>query len=256
MFAPLLEHIGLSPNEAKVYEALITYGGSGVSSISTRSQVHRRNVYDSIQRLLQKGLVYEVYTPKETVYNAVDPSKLMELAQERTRLLEASLPQLLSTFNTVKKTESSYIYKGIEGIKNYMHDTLTVGKDIYVMGAKGAWLDTRLDNFSNWYLDEIKKRDIKIYILFDAEVEEKMPDVPAKISYDYKFLPKKYSTESAIDIFGDHVVTYSGLTLGKWADDLTVFVTISSKLADAQRTWWKMMWDMLPEPKKSKRTTK
>ena len=253
MFAPLLEQIGLSPNEAKIYEALMTYGGSGVSSISSRAKVHRRNVYDTLQRLLQKGLVYEVYTTKETAYHAVDPSKLIELAQERTRLVEGSLPQMLKTFHALKKTESSYIYKGIEGVKNYMRDTLAVGEDIYVLGAKGAWFDSRLDSYSGWYIEEVKKRGMKINILYDHEVQEKMPDIPGKLGPYYKFLPKGYSTESAMDIFGDHILTYSGLTLGKWADDLTVFVTISPKLAEAQRIWWKMMWDMLPNPPKKRK---
>lgn len=253
MFDPLLQELGLSPNESKIYETLMTYGGSGVAGISSRSKVHRRNVYDAMQRLQEKGLVYEVYTTKETKYHAVDPSKLMELAQERARKLEQFLPQMLGTFQKQKSEESSYIYKGIEGIKNYLHDTLAVGEDVYILGAKGGWFDPRLDAMTDWYFKEVKKKGMKIRVLFDHEVREKMPDVPAKSSYEHKFLPKEFSTESAIDIFGDRVLTYSGLTLGKWADDLTVFVTISPKLAEAQRAWWKMVWNMLPEPKERKK---
>ena len=47
----VLQSIGLSPNEAKIYDALVTYGVSGVSTISLRAKVHRRNCYDALQRL-------------------------------------------------------------------------------------------------------------------------------------------------------------------------------------------------------------
>ena len=75
MQTALLQELGLPLNEAKIYEALLTYGGSGVSTISLRSGVHRRNTYDALHRLIEKGLVYEVFTQGETVYEAVEPGK-------------------------------------------------------------------------------------------------------------------------------------------------------------------------------------
>jgi hypothetical protein len=36
-------------------------------------------------------------------------------------------------------------------------------------------------------------------------------------------------------------------------DDVTIFVIVSPRLAESYRTWWHMMWDLLPEPKKSGR---
>ena len=78
MDTQLYEDLGLSLNEARIYDALVTYGGSGVSTIALRSNVHRSNAYDSLHRLIEKGLVYEVFGQRETLYEAVDPGKLLD----------------------------------------------------------------------------------------------------------------------------------------------------------------------------------
>ena len=245
----LFEHLGLSLNEAKIYDALITYGGSGVSTIAIRSKVHRSNAYDTLHRLIEKGLVYEVFGQRETVYEAVDPGKLMEFVKEKERMLETALPGLLKTYRAHQAPQRAYIYKGIEGMKNFLREALKTGEDMYEFGAKGGWFDPRLDTFIQWFLKEAKKKGMTFHHIFDWEVQEKVPHVPKAVGKPYKFAPKEYSSESAIEVFGDHVVTFTGLGFGKVEDDLTIFVMVSPRLAQSYRTWWKMMWDLLPETK-------
>jgi len=245
----LFEHLGLSLNEAKIYDALITYGGSGVSTIAIRSKVHRSNAYDTLHRLIEKGLVYEVFGQRETVYEAVDPGKLMEFVKEKERMLETALPGLLKTYRAHQAPQRAYIYKGIEGMKNFLREALKTGEDMYEFGAKGGWFDPRLDTFIQWFLKEAKKKGMTFHHIFDWEVQEKAPHVPKAVGKPYKFAPKEYSSESAIEVFGDHVVTFTGLGFGKVEDDLTIFVMVSPRLAQSYRTWWKMMWDLLPETK-------
>ena len=105
----LLSDLGLSPNEAKIYSALLTYGGSGVSTISLRAHVHRRNAYDALQRLLEKGLVSEVYEHAEITYEPVEPGKLMEIIREKEMRLEKLLPNLREQFHKQRVSERAYI---------------------------------------------------------------------------------------------------------------------------------------------------
>ncbi|TSC60670.1 MAG: transcriptional regulator TrmB [Candidatus Peregrinibacteria bacterium Greene0416_62] len=250
--ADLFQTLGLSPNESRIYEALLTFGGSGVSTIALRSGVHRRNAYDAIHRLIEKGLVSEVFSQGETIYEAVEPGKLMEFVKEKERLLDAALPGLFSTYRSQRAVQRAYIYKGVEGMKNFLREALKVGEDMYEFGAKGAWFDPRLDTFLRWFLVEAKKKKMTFHHIFDWEVQEKVPHVPEIVGKPYKFAPKAYTSESAIEVFGDHVVTFSGLGFGKVEDDLTIFVMVSPRLAESYRIWWQMMWDLLPEPGKQK----
>lgn len=248
MHTPLLEELGLSPNEAKIYEALITFGGSGVSTISLRSKVHRRNAYDSLHRLIEKGLVYEIFGQGETVYEAVEPGKLMELIREKELKLGQALPEMSKVFASHRTPQRAFIFRGLEGIKNMMRKMLQTGEDVYILGAEGAWFDPRIATYSQWFIKEAKKKGMKLHILFDWEIQEKRPDLIAGISHPHKFLPEDYDTNSTMDIFGDYVVTYTGVSPGQIDDDVSVFVMKSATLAESYRTWWRYLWDSLPNP--------
>jgi predicted DNA-binding transcriptional regulator len=246
MHQEILQDLGLSPNEAKIYEALLTYGGSSVSTISLRAKVHRRNAYDSVHRLMEKGLIYEVFSEGEIIYEAVEPVKLLEFIKEKEHRLDAVLPSLQTSFRERKALQRAYIYKGIEGMKNYLREALRAGKDMYEFGAKGGWFDPRMMNFTEWFLSEARKKKMRFHHIFDWEVKEKLPHVPKAVGKPYKFTPPQYSSESAIEVYGDRVVTFTGLGLGKLEDDVTIFVIVSPKLAESYQTWWQFMWDSLP----------
>ena len=59
----------------------------------------------------------------------------------------------------------------------------------------------------------------------------------------YRFLPEKYSTKTAIDIYGDRVAIFTGETLNPIEEDIAIFMMISQSLADSYRQWFQFMWD-------------
>lgn len=249
MHLDILTEIGLSQNEAKIYETLLEEGESTVSNLSNKSKIHRRNIYDSMNRLIEKGLVFQVIGRGENLYKPVEPNKLMELVDEKRMKLEKAMPDLIDEYQSKPHLEAAYIYKGIEGFKNYLRDILSVQEDAYFIGAKGCWFDPRLKIFLDKFLIDAKKRGIKYYHLFDYEVKDGAPHVPKAVGKPYKYLPKKYSTPSMVDIFGDHVVSFTGAGLAKISDDITIFVNISRPLATSYKTWFQFMFDHCPEIK-------
>ena len=240
----IFQSLGLSPNEAKIYEALVEKGESSVSEIAVASGTHRRNVYDAIERLIDKGLCFQIFSANENTYNAVDPDKLVELLSEKQEKLATILPTLKKKFVNRNVAEEAYIYKGLEGQKNIFRDVLRVGQDSYFIGAKAGWYDPRLEASRKAFFREAKKKKIKFIQLFDHQVDVEMKDFPKYFEGElkYRFLPKEYSTNSAIHIFGDYVITYTGLTVGKIPDDTVFFVLHSKDLAESYRTWFWYMW--------------
>ncbi len=253
MHTELFEELGLSPNEAKIYGALLSYGGSSVSTIALRAKVHRTNTYDLLRRLIVKGLVYEVLGAREASYEAVDPQKLRELLDEKTRKLDAAMPGIQKVFHQNLSTERAYIFKGHEGVKNYLRLALKEGKNMYALGAKGSWYDPGVRQFVSWFMEQAKKKKMTLQKIYDYQAMA-LPEALATQNTGYKFLPKEFGTTSAVDIFGDHVVMFAGLdAVGKMPEDVTVFVLVNRELAESYRAWWKFMWEALPTPKKSKK---
>lgn len=247
-----LEELGLSPNEAKIYHALLVYGGAGVSTISIRAHVHRRNAYDALQRLLKKGLVFESYGQKETVFEAVEPNKLLELIREKELRLSSIMPSLQQMFQKHRPPELAYIFNGPEGVKNYLSEVLKTGKDMYILGAEGAWFDPLIAEHTAWFLREAKKKNIKIHAILDDDAKD-IPQTEVLFAYQHKFLPPAYDTHATMDIFGDYIVSYTGTSPGKLRENATIFVIYSPELAESYRTWWRLIWDLLPREKPRKK---
>lgn len=243
----ILQQLGLSPNESKIYEALLDLKEARAGEISTKTKIHRRNVYDSMHRLINKGLVFSVLSGSETLYSPVDPDKLMELINEKELLLEGILPSLRERYEKKENAQEAYIYKGINGMKQYMRDILKTGEDTYFIGGKLIWLDTQLKTFSEQFFKEAKRKNIKFQGVFDAEIKDKGQEALKNFPKPHKFLPPKYSTESAIIIFGDYVVTYTGLKLKKMNKDMTIFVMRDRDLAETYRAWFQFIFNNCKE---------
>ncbi|MFH1712803.1 MAG: helix-turn-helix domain-containing protein [Candidatus Jacksonbacteria bacterium] len=239
------QQIGLSKNEADVYQALLKIGEAGVGEISKQSKVHRRNVYDVLNRLLEKGLVFIVLFEKENHYQAVNPNKLTELIGEQKSALNFIMPDLQKIQQNKNQTEEIMIYRGLAGWKRYMRDIIRVGQDVYVIGGKGVWMKEQLKSSLDLYNQEAAQKGITIHLLYDWEVKKEKKEVLEHFkTHKYAFLPPKYSSSSAVDIFGDYVVVVSQADIHKNLEDTLFTVIINQQIADAFRIWFKLMWGL------------
>lgn len=248
MYSDLFEEIGLSPNEAKIYETLLGSQDVSVSQISTRAKINRRNVYDAMNRLIEKGLVYKIFQDGENRFQAVNPEKLLDIVREKELKLSKILPDLKDMYDSDVPMEAAYIYKGVEGYKNYMNDLLRIGEETFFLGAKGLWFSPQVErHFLERYIKEFEKKGIKYFTLYDPRVKEKLPDALKEVGGNFKVLPDGFETPGVLDVFGDHIVTFTSVDVGKFGDDVTIFVMINPELAESFRTWFKFMWEMCPE---------
>lgn len=245
MFQETLREAGLSLNEARVYQSLLLLGDSSVQDIALKSKVHRRNVYDSMAMLLEKGLASEVFIKGEKHYRPIGPSRLLDIIKEKEERLTSILPELEKNFSANREKEEAYLYRGIQGFKNYLQDILETGETAYFIGAKAFWLDPRLRHFLPRFEKERKKKGIEFMHIFDHEVKEQMPEILDVVGKPYKFFPEKYSSPAAVDIFGPYVVTFVGDRPGHLHEQPVQFVLKSRRLADGYRQFFRFMWDMI-----------
>jgi sugar-specific transcriptional regulator TrmB len=246
-FTPTLQGLGLAKNEARIYETLIRYGELSVGQIAAKSHVHRRNVYDSINKLVERGLVFEIVERRENRYQAVEPNKLRELIHERELGLTAILPGLEALYSQGARSQAVYIYRGVEGWKNYMRDILRLGEDFYCIGAKGGWMDKRVMKLFPSFIKEAERKKIRYFHLFDHEVQSSGHDIVKYVGKDFKFLPEGYSAPASLDIFGNRVNIVSNIHLGGVEEDMWFAVVVNQRIADAFRIWFKLIWDLCPQ---------
>ncbi len=247
MYAQLFEELGLSPNEGKLYESLLRCGELGIGELSLKAKVHRRNVYDSIKRLLDRGLVQEIVHRRESTYRGVTPAKLEQLLDERRARLARAMPSLLELYSAETDEEFVTIYHGIEGWKSYMRDIIRVGEPYYCLGAKGGWIDERIRLFFlKTFLPEIKRRRIELFHLFDREVLDSGNQIINHVGPNLRFLPAGFSSNSSVEIFGPYVNIISRINVGE-VDSRESFAVIQNRrIADSFRTWFRLIWEHTP----------
>lgn len=248
MYEHVLQQIGVNRNEALIYETLLREGDSGVGRIAAKSNVHRRNVYDSIKKLVELGLAFEILTRRERMYRAAEPERLYEMLDEQQERLSSVMPALEALYFRQSAEHRVAMYRGAEGWKNYMRDMLRESNEAHFIGAKGAWLDERVQHFFPFFDEQARGKGMRFYHLFDYEVQLEVPQILPHVGVDYKFLPRGYSTPSAVDVFGDHVNMIPEVGFGRLGSDIRVIVIVNRQVAEAFRTWFNFMWNICPDP--------
>lgn len=116
----ILKPLGLTVIETKTYLTLLEIGKSLAGTIAERAHLHRRNVYDALERLLQKGLVSYVISNNKRYWNAVHPERIIEIIKENEELISSALPELISKFSNSKLKQTVEVFEGLGGMKTFL----------------------------------------------------------------------------------------------------------------------------------------
>ncbi|MFA6098942.1 MAG: helix-turn-helix domain-containing protein [Patescibacteria group bacterium] len=242
MFTEVLQQLGLPKNEAKIYEALVNLGKANISAISSAGKVNRRNVYDSLANLLEKGLVIRVQEYRQTFFQAAEPKRLLDLLTDQKKKISTLVPDLKKVYAAHFPEEQAFISRGIEGTKNFWKYVTSQARPVLFIGGKGAWHDPRINEERKIYFSTCRKRGIPIRGLFDQEMLDHGQDVYSQ--YDpalIRFFPKEYSTLSSCDICGNRVLFFP-VPSEKNIENIIIFNIISQPLADSYRKWFELIW--------------
>lgn len=117
-----LTKLGLTEGEAKVYASLLELGQSTVGPLTKRSRVAYSNIYEVLQRLIEKGLVTVIIKNNVKNFQAVSPeniSKYLEKKQDelnqQKEILKTALPQIKALQETHPKQEAQ-LFIGTKGL--------------------------------------------------------------------------------------------------------------------------------------------
>lgn len=125
-----LIELGLTEEEADVYLALLTLGGSYVSAIAKKAGVHRVVCYKVLDGLVSKGLISQFTKEGIRHFSVEDPRILVRKQHQKLERAERILPELLSMRHTLAYQPKIQYYEGVEGLKSVLEDTLFAENEI------------------------------------------------------------------------------------------------------------------------------
>ena len=241
----ILEQIGFTKGEIKVYLALLELGETTTGAIIKKSKITGSKVYEILDRLIKKGLVGYVIREKTKYFQASPPKRILDYVNKKeTELknkkleIEKIIPKLEQKQKVKEKIQSSYIYEGLEGIKtvfNLILELLKPGEEYYVFTLGEDLKQKRVILFlKNYHQKRIKKK-IKAKIIAN---EQDKPIFEKELS-KLKYLEVRYYRNPVplgIFIFKDYVATFT------FKEKPTAFVIKSQQIANSYKEFFNSLW--------------
>jgi len=234
MVEEILLEIGLNRSEAEVYTTLLKIGSSSVTQIAKECKKHRTNVYDSLERLIEKGLVSYILKEETKHFEAADPQNLMNLLKEKQMQLKELLPRLLLE-HQLAKTAKVHIYEGLPAAKLTLDNFLRHKKEILAFGTPKK-VHERIGPFlANFHKRRVKEK-IAMRHLYNFEANQRINHLNAMPLTEARSLPEDISSPVAITVCGDESVVKI------WSENPLVILIESKDIADSLRSYFELLW--------------
>lgn len=228
----VLKQFGLTHNEALIYQALLELGPSLAGQISRKTGLHRRTVYDTTEMLIQKGLIGYILKNNRRFFEAASPEKFLDIIKEKENLINNSLSEMMLLYTKTQEKQETNFYKGKQGLKTVMEDQLKQGtKEILILGASPLAYEI-LEFYFKWFDVKRRKQKIKARIIFNKS--DKKPRISLA---EIKYLPKKYTSPLAVNIYRDKVAIIL------WSKDNPIAIVIKNKdVSEGYKKYFELMW--------------
>lgn len=241
----ILEDIGLTKSEIKVYLALLELGPSTKGPVVHKSGVASSKIYYLLEKLMEKGLVSYIIRANVKHFEAVPPRKLLDYVEAKKEKVEIQkenlkkiLPQLEMRQFIAMITPEARIFRGMGGARTSFNDILTTlkkGEEYYVLGVS-----TYTQRFERFVINFHKKR-AKCSIRCKIMVNEVAKDIGREL----ESIPLTEVRYIPIELFSPvvfHIYKYMTLISISLEE---MFIQIHSKhLSDGLRTYAKYMFSL------------
>jgi len=229
-----LENAGLTKTEAKIYLSLLEKGSLKAGGISRHTGIHRRSVYDAIERLVQKGLVSYIKTNNRNYYEAVDPERILAILREKEDDVRQMLPELKLLHQFSEDKKEVLFFRGKQAIKTIFDDQIKEGKEILVMGNA-----VNVNEVVKYYFPRFDKqrvaKKIKVRMVFDesARKENYLKTIPLS---EIRFINSRNSSPVSTNIYSDKV------SMIIWSENPKAILIKEKDLADSLRSYFEFVW--------------
>lgn len=227
-----LTHIGLTPTEAKIYAMLIDLGKAQAGILSRKTGIHRRSIYDALDRLIEKGLASYIMENEKRFYMPTDPRRIQEIIEREKAEIDSLLPTLLSKFNEQKNKQETLFYRGKEGLKTIFEDQIAEGKDVYIIGASHQ-ANESLKFYVPHYTNKRIKKKIKLHALY-AGPRHTIPVPLASVRY----LPERFASLVSTNIYGNKAAIIL------WIHEPVAILIHQKDIAQTFKNYFDALWEI------------
>lgn len=235
MDTQILEDIGLTNAEIKVYLALLELGTSTAGPILDKSGLQNSVVHMTLNKLIDRGFITFVKEGKRNHYQAANPKHIIDFINEKKQRFEGILPELLLKQQQARIKPEIITFRDIKGIKELLMELLDAGgKEHHTFGstAKSLMLGEA------WWVNYHKKRaekGIKARLLFNESLaywraEKKYPK--SEIRY----------TKAGFEPLTETIIRNNKIGIIIWSDKPLGILIHQKEAADSYDEFFEVLW--------------
>ena len=231
----ILEDIGLTNAEIKIYLALLELGTSTAGPILDKSGLQNSVVHMTLKKLVDKGLVTFVKEGKVNHYQAANPNHIIEFINDKKERFQEILPELLLKQQTAKQKPEIITFRGIRGIKELLLELLDAGgKEHHTFGSTKESLMLG----EAWWVSYHKKRaskNIKAKLIFN----ESLAYWKAEVKYPKSTI--RY-TNQGFEPLTETIIRNDKIGIIIWTEKPLGVLIHNKVAAESYNHFFKMMW--------------
>lgn len=239
----ILQQLGFSQNEAKVYLALLELGETPAGNLIKKTGLHRNIVYTELNRLVGRNLAVKVRKKRKLYFAPLDPKKILQDLKAKEMLLAKQLPLLVELYK--KRPSEITVYEGVrawqdfwlDSVRNYSRSSVN-----YIAGTVGRrwyqlWENRKL------YEEFIKtRRKRKIYwkmIVYKAPEEPEIESLRQDPNLtEIRVLNHNFDQTGNFQIWDQALILQS-------VENPPLIIEIKNKvLRDIFKQYFNFLWDI------------
>jgi sugar-specific transcriptional regulator TrmB len=236
----ILEDLGLSNSEVKVYLSLLELGETTSGPLLQKSGLQNSVVYNALNHLIEKGLVSFVLKGKRKYFQATDPKNLVDFIETKKKRLVEVLPLLAKKHEQNKHEVKLFVgWKGVYSAFNYIIEHLPKNSE-YLGFAAGAeeQFSKETKTFFEIYNRKRSEMNYDVKLIANSSARKTIA------SYKYEKGQKKPQYRFVEGIAFNGIIIFDDKVLQVAFEEEPIAVIISSKvMADSFRKVFLSYWN-------------
>lgn len=226
-----LKQADLTEGEIDVYIELLREDSAKVGELAEKTDHHRPYIYDTVEKLQEKGLVSSFLENKVKHFSAANPERLLDYIQEKEEQVRNVMDDLKS-LSPVKEGTSVELYKGRTSFKTVIRDFLESGDELLMFGQ---------NRFEEILPEFYIKKAVKE--MNEENIGEKMllregQDIITAEHGEYRNIPEKYLYPTGTMVYDNKVV------LLLWEKPYHAIMMEDQDIAESYRKHFQLLWEI------------
>lgn len=235
----VLRDLGFSEREIKVYLALLELGSTTVGPIAAKTRLQHSKVYQTLEKLIDRGLVTFVLKSKTKYFQAEEPKQILSIIKEKERNLQEILPKLEQKIQKAQNPQTAKVYEGYKAIKSMFDsilDELDSKSYYYVFAFKDEYLESPLaSRFLRNVHQRLSEKKVDDRLIAQESIEKEFKKTYSDIK-NIKFKFTKFNFPFGLMIINNKIINWI------WGERPTSIEIVSEQIANQYKKFFLDMW--------------